>query len=227
MKPCDILVVEDEPKIAELIVDFLQEAGFTVVLASNATQTFLLLKHIKPNLILLDVMLPDESGFAVCEQVRQYSQTPIIILSAKSQEEDRLQGFEMGADDYICKPFSYKELVFRIKAILKRAGPRKIAESKRQAPTLDIDASAYAATLNGINLELTAHEFRILSALADSPNRVFSREMLLAKAYSESVTSNDRAVDSHIKNLRKKLRAADPSAKLVKSVYGVGYKLTY
>lgn len=218
-----IMIIEDEPKIAQLIVDYLHVDNFATVWLQDGTNVRATIELQCPALIVLDVMLPGLDGFALCEEIRKFSQIPIIMLTARSQEHDRLNGFESGADDYICKPFSPKELIFRIKAILKRASiPLKLNAAQR--PLIELNLAAYTATVKGKALDLTPIEFAILSALAQSPGRVFSRNELLDRAYSGHHIINDRTIDSHIKNLRRKLKSVAPEEDIVQSIYGLGYK---
>lgn len=218
-----ILVVEDEPKIAHLISDYLRAEQFDPVWVNESSRVSKMIKTCNPSLILLDVMLPGKNGFEVCEKIRSFSQVPIIMVTARGHEHDRLLGFELGADDYICKPFSPRELVSRVKAVLKRLDPSgsSVCRSKRK---LDIDYDSYTAKLDGNLLDLTPLEFRLLTTFARSPGRVFSRNELLDRIYPGHRVINDRTIDSHIKNLRRKLSLIDPEDDIIRSIYGVGYK---
>lgn len=218
-----ILVVEDEPKIAHLISDYLRAERFDPVWLNESGRVIETVKACNPSLILLDVMLPGKDGFEICKEIRSFSHAPIIMVTARGHEHDRLLGFELGADDYICKPFSPRELVSRVKAVLKRQSPftPPIGGSKH---TLDIDYDSYTARLDGNTLDLTPLEFRLLTTLAQSPSRVFSRNELLDRIYPGHRVINDRTVDSHIRNLRRKLTAIDPEDNIIHSIYGVGYK---
>lgn len=217
----DILIVEDEPKIADLIADYLRAAGHAPRILANGNDVVPAVREKQPDVILLDLMLPGRDGIDVCREVRAFSQVPIIMLTARVEEVDRLLGLEMGADDYICKPFSPREVVARVKAILRRlqAGP-----PADNAPGLVIDQDRFEASLDGERLDLTAVEFRLLQSLAASPGRVFSRDQLMEKIYSDHRIVGDRTVDSHVKNLRRKLSAVRPGVDLIQSVYGVGYR---
>jgi two-component system response regulator BaeR len=169
-------------------------------------------------------LLPGGDRFLLCRSIRQFSQVPIIILTARSQEQDRLHGFDLGADDYICKPFSPREMVSRIKAILKRTENVQPATTNVNSK-LELDEATYCARLNGATLGLTAVEFRILTCLSQHPGRVFSRSELLDRVYPGYRIINDRTIDSHVKNLRRKLKSVAPGDDVVQSVYGAGYKL--
>ena len=172
----------------------------------------------KPDLILLDLMLPGRDGLDICREVRTFSDVPIVMVTARVEEIDRLVGLDLGADDYVCKPFSARELVARVKAILRR-GRMPIATA------LALDEERHSATLDGKALDLTPVEFRLLGALASAPGRVFSREKLLERLYADHRVVTDRTVDAHIKNLRRKLEEVRPGQDLVRSIYGVGYAL--
>jgi two-component system response regulator BaeR len=218
-----IIIVEDEPKIARLMADYLQAQGHfetrCVDRGDEAVEAILKGQH---DLVLLDLMLPGLDGVEVCKQVRAQSDIPIIMVTARVEEIDRLLGLELGADDYICKPFSPREVVARVKAVLRRTGVS--AESSRAASGLEIDAEQFLAHLNGRKLNLTPVEFALLQALAGQPGRVFSRDRLMNEMYSDYRVVSDRAVDTHIKNLRKKLSAASDGRELIESVYGLGYR---
>lgn len=221
-----ILVVEDEPKIARLISDYLRAEQFDPIWVNESRRVIETMRACTPSLILLDVMLPGKNGFEICEEIRSFSQTPIIMVTARGHEQDRLRGFELGADDYICKPFSPRELVSRVKAVLKRldsSGPPANPDKLK----LEIDYDSYTAKLDGNTLDLTPLEFRLLTTLAQSPGRVFSRNELLDKIYPGHRVINDRTIDSHVKNLRRKLSAIDPTDNIVHSIYGVGYKFEW
>ncbi|NWA24586.1 response regulator [Pseudomonas gingeri] len=218
-----ILIVEDEPKLAALMRDYLTAAGYPSECLDNGLKVVPAVRASEPRLILLDLMLPGRNGLEVCQELRSFSAVPIIMITARVEEVDRLLGLDLGADDYICKPFSPREVVARVKAILRRS-PQLVAS----APTrLQIDEARYSASFDGIALDLTPVELRLLSTLAGSPGRVFSRDQLLDKLYSDHRVVTDRTVDSHIRNLRRKLAQACPQEDPVQSLYGVGYKLEF
>ena len=212
-----ILIVEDEPKLAALEADYLRAAGYETQCIGDGAQAVQWVRAHSPDLILLDLMLPGRDGLEVCRDVRGFSDVPIIMVTAKVEEIDRLIGLDLGADDYVCKPFSVRELVARVRAILRR----------RRTPSagLLIDEEKHLAQLDGRDLDLTPVEFRLLGTLASAPGRVFSRARLLEGLYEDHRVVTDRTVDAHVKNLRRKLEAARPGEDLVRSIYGLGYKL--
>ncbi len=215
-----ILIVEDEAKLANLLTDYLRASGFKTVMLMNGTEAVPWIKEHKPDLVLLDLMLPGHSGTDICKDVRTFSQVPIIMVTARIEEIDRLLGLELGADDYICKPFSPREVVARVKAVLRRTRDGKTI----QAEGLVLDEHRYRATLHGIDLGLTAVEFKLLQVLASNPGRIFNREQLMEKIYPDDRFVGDRTIDGHIKKLRRKLESVEPAGNLIHSVYGVGYK---
>jgi two-component system, OmpR family, response regulator BaeR len=220
----EILIVEDEPKLASLLVDYLHAAGLGTRVLSNGLDVAAAVRAAPPALVLLDLMLPGRDGLEVCRELRGFTDLPIIMVTARVEEIDRLLGLELGADDYICKPFSPREVVARVKAVLRRLS-RGAGTDARELAGLKIDSDAYRAELDGVVLELTPVEFRLLETLAAHPGRVFSRARLLERLYDDHRVVSDRTVDSHVKNLRRKLSAAAPDRDLVHSVYGVGYRL--
>ncbi|HEY0297070.1 MAG TPA: response regulator [Bordetella sp.] len=219
--PARILVVEDQAKLAALMVDYLRAGGYAVDHVADGNLAAQVLREQVHDLLVLDLMLPGRDGLRICRELRDYSQMPVIMVTARVDEIDRLLGLELGADDYICKPFSPRELVARIKAVLRRYGPW--SESRRQAMT--IDPQAYQARYNGVLLDLTPVEFRLLAALHAGCGRVLSRDQLMTHLYEDHRVVTDRTVDSHVKNLRRKLEAAMPGQDPIHSVYGVGYSL--
>lgn len=216
-----VLIVEDEPKLASLVADYLKAAGYEAHCIENGLEVVPWVKSNAPDLMVLDLMLPGRSGLEICKEVRAFSDLPIIMVTARVEEVDRLIGLEAGADDYLCKPFSVRELVARVKALLRR--PRGGISSKDSS--LVIDEATHKVSLDGKEIELTPVEFRLLAALAAAPGRVFSRDGLLDKLYADHRVVTDRTVDAHVKNLRRKLEEARPGADLVRSIYGVGYRL--
>ena len=216
----NILIVEDEVKLANLLADYLRASGFESFLLSNGTEAVPWIREHKPDLVLLDLMLPGRDGMDICREVRTFSQVPVIMVTAKVEEIDRLLGLELGADDYICKPFSPREVVARVKAVLRRVRDGKTI----QAHGLVLDEHRYKATLHGHDLGLTAVEFKLLQVLAADPGRIYGRQQLMDKIYADDRFVSDRTIDGHIKKLRRKLEAADPESKLIHSVYSVGYK---
>ncbi|MCR5863699.1 MAG: response regulator [Aquincola tertiaricarbonis] len=217
-----ILVVEDEPKMASLIGDYLRAEGHVPEWIADGREVLPAMAAQPADLVLLDIMLPGMDGLAVCRALRATSDVPIVMLTARVEEADRLLGLDLGADDYICKtPFSPREIMARVRAILRR--------SRRGLPPppgpLHIDEAAWRASYHNVPLELTPVEFRLLRTLAATPGRVFSRDSLLDHLHHDGRAVTDRAVDSHVKNLRRKLEAAAPGQDPIRSIYGVGYKL--
>ncbi|CRM76848.1 response regulator [Pseudomonas sp. 8 R 14] len=215
-----ILIVEDEPKLAVLMRDFLEAAGYTTRCLDNGLHVVPAVRAHEPRLILLDLMLPGRDGMQLCQDLRGFSAVPIIMITARVEEVDRLLGLEVGADDYICKPFSPREVVARVKAILRRS-PQLLGTG---APRLLIDEARYQASLDGIALDLTPLELRLLNTFARAAGRVFSRDQLLDHLYSDHRVVTDRTVDSHIRNLRRKLEQVCPGETPIESLYGVGYR---
>ncbi len=213
-----ILVVEDEEKLASLLRDYLQQANFSPVLLSNGLEVVPWVRRHHVDLVLLDLMLPGREGTEVCKEIRGFSAVPVIMITARIEEVDRILGLELGADDYVCKPFSPREVVARVKAVLRRSAATRGEEG------LVLDREGYRALLHGRDLALTAVEFKLLSYLAANPGRIFSRDQLMAVIYPEQRIVNDRTIDSHIKKLRRKLTEAAPEAELIHSLSGVGYK---
>lgn len=218
-----ILVVEDEPDIASVLVDYLRHEGYAPQHVDNGTEALDCILRQPPALVLLDVMLPGRDGLSVLQAVRQRSQVPIIMLTARVEEIDRLLGLNLGADDYICKPFSPREVMARVRTVLRRSLLPAAASARPRA--LVLDRESRSATLLGRPLQLTAKEFELLRTLAASPGRVFARSQLLDSVYSDDLDANERAVDSHVKNLRRKCAAIDPDHEWIRSVYGVGFVL--
>ncbi|GKT18753.1 response regulator [Acidovorax sp. SUPP2522] len=218
-----ILVVEDETDIAHIVLDYLRHAGYEAEhVADGPGALARLTSPTPPDLTLLDVMLPGLDGLSVLRQARRHTDKPIIMLTARVEEVDRLIGLELGADDYICKPFSPREVVARVKTVLRRGMAQPPATAG--PPVLALDEAHWQVTLRGAHVALTPREFRLLQALARQSGRIFSRAQLLDLAYGDTLDVNERAIDSHIKNLRKKLKAASgDGVEWIRSVYGVGF----
>jgi len=220
-----VLIVEDEPKLAQVLVEYLTEAGYETRWLGNGNEVIPWIRQHQPDLMVLDLMLPGRGGLEICNETRSFSDVPIIMATARIEEIDRLIGLELGADDYLCKPYSPRELVARIKAIFRRID---FIQSGAAAPAgLEIDTDRMEVRFDGHVLNLTAVEFRLINYLAANPGRVYSRGQLLDKLYDDHRVVSDRTVDSHIKNLRKKLSDVAPNRDIIKSIYGVGYKLEY
>jgi DNA-binding response OmpR family regulator len=224
-----VLLVDDEPGIVEIASAYLRQAGFTVRMAVSGARALQAAAAQPPDLVILDLRLPDISGEEVCIRLRRSSAVPILMLTAKSAEEDRLRGLALGADDYLVKPFSPRELVARVRAILRRAGSEQglVADLLvLDRGRLEIDLAAHRARVEEAPLTLTSSEFRLLVALARQPGRVWSRFDLLEALQGPDVAGFERTIDAHVKNLRRKLEAASPgAASYVETVYGVGYRL--
>jgi two-component system response regulator BaeR len=214
-----VLIVEDEPKIAALLRDYLVNGGYDVTVLDSGASAANWVRENAPDAVLLDVMLPGQSGLDVCKSIRGFSSVPILMVTARVEEIDRLLGLELGADDYICKPFSPREVVARVKAVLRRMSA--IAQA---APSpIELDESRFEVRVRGQSMSVTPVEFRLLRKLLAQPGRVFSRQQLMDAAYRDHRVVSDRTVDSHVKNLRRKL--ADAGFDPITSVYGVGYRL--
>ena len=213
----DIFIVEDEPELAALVADYARAASYTPTVFDDGAVALAALRVSAPSLVVLDLMLPGLDGLTLCRTLRSFSEVPVVMVTARVEEIDRLLGLESGADDYLCKPFSPRELIARIKAILRRSG-------SAQPRILDIQDNARRITIRGTALELTPSEFAILATLARRPGQVFSRAQLLDAAREDSLDVADRAIDSHIKNLRRKIAAAAPGVEPIHSIYGLGYR---
>ena len=221
-QPPLVLIVEDEPKIAALLDDYLRaKGGYRTEVVGRGDLAVECFTRLSPALVLLDLMLPGLDGIEVCKRIRRESQVPIIMVTARVEEIDRLLGLELGADDYICKPFSPREVVARVKAVLRRTSG---GEEVSGGGGLHIDEGKFAASLNGHKLSLTPVEFALLKTLSKHRGRVFSRDQLMNEMYSDYRVVSDRAVDTHVKNLRKKLSGVCQDRELIESVYGLGYR---
>jgi DNA-binding response OmpR family regulator len=222
-----VLVVEDEPQIAQIVRDYLQHAGFAVVTTGDGAEALRLTRERRPDLVVLDLGLPHLDGLDVAKRLRRDTDIPIIMLTARVEESDRLIGLEVGADDYVTKPFSPRELVARVRAVLRRVEPGGgqggLMDILRRAD-LTIDVPKMRVTRDGTAIELTPSEFQLLAALARQPGRVFTRAQLLDAVRGNEVESFERAIDAHIKNIRRKLEADSRSPRYLLTVYGIGYK---
>jgi len=216
-----ILIVEDEPKLASVLCDYFNAAGFGTRWLADGQHVIEVIRATPPALVVLDLMLPHRDGLTICRELRAFTTVPLVMITARVEEIDRLLGLELGADDYVCKPFSPREVVARVRAILRRSARPPVS-----APSgLSVDEARYNAALDGVELDLTPVEFRLLRTLASSPGQVFSRAQLLDHLYKDNRVVTDRAVDSHIKNLRRKLQNVRSDSELIESVYGVGYRI--
>jgi DNA-binding response OmpR family regulator len=231
-----ILVIEDEANIVQLIRLYLEQAGFTIITASDGVAGLELHAREHPDLVILDLMLPALDGMEVCRRIRGWASTPILMLTARQGEEDRIAGLELGADDYLVKPFSPRELVSRVRAILRRSQasgaeqvetPKEAVQSDRRSfGSLGIHIPERRVEINGQRVALTVKEFDLLVTLSSSPERVFTREALLNQVWGYTYLGDGRTVDVHIGTLRKKLEAITGAPHYIKTVWGVGYKFT-
>lgn len=230
-----IVIVEDEEKIAQLLVDYLQRDGFHTLVIGDGNEATDVIREQRPCFVILDLMLPGKDGLSICKEVRRFSNVPIIMLTARVDEIDRLLGLELGADDYVCKPFLPREVVARIHAILRRTAMTAEPETPVQDELADeteevvryrniaLYPERYHCRIDQQSVELTPVEFRMLMTLMSKPGRVYSRDSLMTKCYTDDRVISDRTIDSHLKNLRKKLKVGGED--LLHSVYGVGYKI--
>ena len=225
MHAAHILLVEDETKITQLLQDYLQHEGFvcSVLDRGDLVEPFLATHNCQ--LILLDIMLPAISGLELCKRIRQSSHIPIILLTARVEEIDRLLGLELGADDYICKPFSPREVVARVKAVLRRSTLPTSVTAPEKPPVLHLDKASFQAKLHGQDLALTAVEFSLLAVLVEQPTRIFSREQLMNAMYQDHRVVSDRTIDSHIKKIRRKMASICPDQEFIHALYGVGFDI--
>ncbi|WP_340608670.1 two-component system response regulator BaeR [Xenorhabdus bharatensis] len=217
-----VLIVEDEPKLGQLLIDYLQTANYQTQWLVRGDEVVAHVQQHQPDIILLDLMLPGLDGLSVCKEIRKFSDIPIVMMTAKTEEIDRLLGLEIGADDYVCKPYSPREIVARVKTILRRCYRPQDIVSEQGA--LTIDENHFQARYLERVLELTPVEFRLLKIISSQPGRVFSRDQLLNNLYNDHRIVNDRTIDSHIKNLRRKLEQLDEEKSFIRSIYGLGYR---
>ena len=219
-----ILVVDDEARIVKLVRDYLERAGFDVLAAHDGEMALQVARRDRPDLVVLDLMLPGVDGLDVCRRLRQESGVPIIMLTARVEEADRIVGLELGADDYVTKPFSPGELVARVRATLRRASGEVGPATVLRAGDVELDTASLTATVAGRPVDLTPTEFHLLAALARQPGRIYSREQLLEAVHGVAFDGYDRSVDSHIKNLRRKIEPDPRQPHYIQTVYGVGYR---
>ncbi len=216
-----ILIVEDEEKLAKIMADYLQQAGYQTSILLDGLDVINTIKTRSIDLVLLDLMLPGKDGLTLCRELREFSDIAIIMLTARVEEIDCLLGLGIGADDYICKPYSPREVVARVKTILRRISPPALSFSR----ILTLDDDTYQVKVNQQVIELTAIEFNLLKILNKKPGRIYSRAQLIEMVYQDNRIVSERTIDSHIKKLRKKLNTLETDNELVQSVYSVGYKL--
>ena len=219
-----VLVVDDEPRITEIVRDYLDRAGFRVTTAANGADALSIVRTRRPDLIVLDLGLPHLDGLEVTRSLRRESTVPIIILTARVDERDKLAGLELGADDYVTKPFSPKELVARVRAVFRRVDAPPASGDLVQAGDVTLDKRRMQASVAGQPVDLTSTEFALVATLASQPGRVFTRAQLLDAIRGVAVESFDRAIDAHVKNVRRKLEPDPRSPRYLLTVHGVGYK---
>ena len=221
-----VLVVDDEPEIIRLVRDYLERAGFAVATAAAGDEALRTARRVRPDLVVLDLGLPGLDGLDVARQLRGEGAVPIIMLTARTDEADRVAGLELGADDYVPKPFSPRELVARVRAVLRRTDTaRTQGDVVRAGDSLVLDASRMEATVDGRAVDLTATEFALLLYMARQPGRVFTRAQLLDAVHGVAVESYERAIDAHVKNIRRKIEADPRAPRHLQTVFGVGYRV--
>ena len=222
----DILIVEDELKLAELLRDYLQQSQYTTHIIDNGLEVVDWVRANTPRMVLLDLMLPGKDGLDICKELRSFSSIPIIMMTAKVDEIDRLLGLQLGADDYICKPYSPREVVARIATVLRRveASPTT-ALLELSYRSICLDEARFSCEVGDTKVDLTRVEFRLIQAMVQRPGHVFSRDQLMELVYTDQRVVSDRTIDSHIKNLRRKPNEVSKEGDLIHSIYGVGYKL--
>lgn len=222
----DILIVEDEPKLAKLLRDYLEQSQYSTHIISDGAEVVDWVRINKPRMILLDLMLPGKDGLEICQELRAFSSVPIIMMTARVDEIDRLLGLQLGADDYICKPYSPREVVARVATVLRRVESDSTPDiSELSYRSIRLDESRFSCEVGETKVELTRVEFRLILAMVRRPGHVFSRDQLMDLVYTDQRVVSDRTIDSHIKNLRRKLNEISKEGDLIHSIYGVGYKL--
>ncbi len=226
MTDTQIIVIEDEEKIARILVDYLQQDGFRVTVLHEGSGAVEMIRASNPAFVILDIILPGKDGISICREVRQFSDVPILMLTARVDEIDRLLGLKIGADDYVCKPFLPREVVARVHAILRRVRqPAVDAEDKMEYRGIVLSPDRFTCRIEEHELDLTPVEFRMLQTLMSQPGRAYSRDKLMQSSYPDDRIVSDCTIDSHIKNLRKKLSEFIRNDELIHSIYGVGYKI--
>ncbi len=216
-----ILIIEDEPALSSLLGDYLRQAGYEAGVVNNGNDAIKKIRSTNPDLVLLDLMLPGKDGMQICREIRQFSNMPVIMITARVEEIDRLLGLELGADDYICKPFSPREVVARVKAVLRRYKNEWTNENKND---FVVEVEKQKVIIDGHSIELTAVEFELFKILHGDPGRIYSRSQLMDRIYRDHRIVSERTIDSHIKKLRKKISNILPDREVIYSIYGVGYK---
>ena len=219
-----VLVVEDEIEIARVVRDYLRNAGFEVIVVGDGGSAVASVRSAKPDLLVLDLGLPGRDGLDVAREIRRWSDTPIVMLTARGDETDLIVGLEIGADDYVVKPFSPKELVARVRAVLRRTRTAARGDEIVRAGDVEIDTAKMRVSVGGAQVDLTPTEFQLLATLAREPGRVFTRSQLLDAVHGVAIESYERAIDAHVKNIRRKIEPTPGSPRYVVTVHGVGYK---
>jgi DNA-binding response OmpR family regulator len=219
-----VLVVEDEIEIARVVRDYLRNAGFEVIVVGDGGSAVASVRSSKPDLLVLDLGLPGGDGLDVAREIRRWSTTPIVMLTARGDETDRIVGLELGADDYVVKPFSPKELVARVRAVLRRTRTAERGDEVLRAGDVEIDTGKMRVSVAGAEVELTPTEFQLLATLVREPGRVFTRSQLLDAVHGVAIESYERAIDAHVKNIRRKIEPTPGSPRYVLTVHGVGYR---
>jgi two-component system, OmpR family, alkaline phosphatase synthesis response regulator PhoP len=219
-----VLVVEDEIEIARVVRDYLRNAGFEVIVVGDGGSAVASVRSAKPDLLVLDLGLPGRDGLDVAREIRRWSDTPIVMLTARGDETDRVVGLEIGADDYVVKPFSPKELVARVRAVLRRTRTAARGDEIVRAGDVEIDTAKMRVSVGGTQVDLTPTEFQLLATLAREPGRVFTRSQLLDAVHGVAIESYERAIDAHVKNIRRKIEPTPGSPRYVETVHGVGYR---
>lgn len=220
-----LLIIEDEPELVKVLRSYLEASGYSVLTAARGDSGLAAWERERPDLVLLDLNLPGMDGLDVARAIRRKGETPVIMLTARVEETDRLVGLELGADDYITKPYSPREVVARVRAVLRRSGVSPAASQKLRAGDLELDIDAHSALRAGEPLDLTPTEFNLLAALLAQPGRVFTRLQLLEAAQGSAYEGYERTIDAHIKNLRAKIEPDPRQPRYVETVFGVGYRL--
>jgi len=221
-----VLVVEDEIEIARVVRDYLRNAGFEVIVVGDGGSAVASVRSAKPDLLVLDLGLPGRDGLDVAREIRRWSDTPIVMLTARGDETDRIVGLEIGADDYVVKPFSPKELVARVRAVLRRSRTAARGDEVVRAGDVEIDTAKMRVSVGGTQVDLTPTEFQLLATLAREPGRVFTRSQLLDAVHGVAIESYERAIDAHVKNIRRKIEPEPGSPRYVVTVHGVGYRFS-
>jgi two-component system, OmpR family, alkaline phosphatase synthesis response regulator PhoP len=219
-----VLVVEDEIEIARVVRDYLRNAGFEVIVVGDGGSAVASVRSAKPDLLVLDLGLPGRDGLDVAREIRRWSNTPIVMLTARGDETDRIVGLEIGADDYVVKPFGPKELVARVRAVLRRTRTAARGDEIVRAGDVEIDTAKMRVSVGGTQVDLTPTEFQLLATLAREPGRVFTRSQLLDAVHGVAIESYERAIDAHVKNIRRKIEPTPGSPRYVVTVHGVGYR---